>query len=402
MILNNLKESYVLKKPNNIYEVKEQILDMLLDRVNISMKNIIDKMNSLYPISDETIQILKENTVLCHFPKRYQLIEADKFCKSAYFIEEGMTRSFWLVNGEEITTSFAYEGSIVFSMDELYYNKISEEFVETLEEVAQSSVPRNADSRIYHASNVANNYGLVFQGTDFYVIDLTNDTVYKSGTVNISFTDADVLYHEGKFKFCTLGREQSQNYIYEVAYSDLALTTYAFDDWRVNCCGWVSESKIWGGFVPSWFYQYRDICGIDGSGTTIWQVQAQTGGSGGFPNLNFQGGWGANGYLWIPCLKYGKWRMGAFPWSGNNDFESPKPVKIFGTFPTRPWFDPSNRYAVMHNQGRSKVSFATDLGVYLGDYHDLIKLTDDVLYPVALDDSTVVCTDGVKTYIYKG
>lgn len=70
------------------------------------MRNIIDKMNSLYPISDETIQILKENTVLCHFPKRHQLIEADKFCKSAYFIEEGMTRSFWLVNGEEITTSF--------------------------------------------------------------------------------------------------------------------------------------------------------------------------------------------------------------------------------------------------------------------------------------------------------
>ena len=64
------------------------------------MRNIIDKMNSLYPISDETIQILKENTVLCHFPKRHQLIEADKFCKSAYFIEEGMTRSFWLVNGE--------------------------------------------------------------------------------------------------------------------------------------------------------------------------------------------------------------------------------------------------------------------------------------------------------------
>ena len=87
------------------------------------MRNIIDKMNSLYPISDETIQILKENTVLCHFPKRHQLIEADKFCKSAYFIEEGMTRSFWLVNGEEITTSFACEGAIVFSMDELYYNK---------------------------------------------------------------------------------------------------------------------------------------------------------------------------------------------------------------------------------------------------------------------------------------
>ena len=46
-----------------------------------------------------------------------------------------MTRSFWLVNGEEITTSFSWEGGIVFSMDELYYNKLSEEFVETLEDV---------------------------------------------------------------------------------------------------------------------------------------------------------------------------------------------------------------------------------------------------------------------------
>ena len=45
LILNNLKDSYVLKKPSNIYEVKEQYLDMLIDRTNISMKNIIEKYN---------------------------------------------------------------------------------------------------------------------------------------------------------------------------------------------------------------------------------------------------------------------------------------------------------------------------------------------------------------------
>lgn len=99
------------------------------------MTNIINEIKSLYPLSEDTIQSLKEKMVLCHFPKKYQLIEADKFCKSAYFIEKGITRSFWLVNGEEITTSFSSEGGIVFSMDELYYNKMSEEFVETLEEV---------------------------------------------------------------------------------------------------------------------------------------------------------------------------------------------------------------------------------------------------------------------------
>ena len=97
--------------------------------------NVIEKINSSYPISDDTIRILKENVTLCHFPKKYQLIKADMFCISAYFIEKGMTRAFWLVNGEEITTSFSDEGGIVFSMDELYYNKPSEEFVETLEDV---------------------------------------------------------------------------------------------------------------------------------------------------------------------------------------------------------------------------------------------------------------------------
>lgn len=282
-------------------------------------------------------------------------------------------------------------------------NGIRKYDIETLEEVAQSSIPRDGGAtRLYHASNVANNYGLVWQGTDFYIIDLTDDTIYKSGTINLSFAGADVLYDDGKFKFVTLGRGQAQNYIYNIAYSDLSVDTYAFDDWRVNCNGWVSVGKIWGGFVPSWFYQNRDICGVNGNGITVWQITAQTGGSGGFPNLQFQGGWGANGYCWIPCKKYGKWRMGAFAWSGSNDFETPKPVKVFGTFPSSPWFDPNNRYAVAHNQGRNKVSFATDLGVYLGDYHDLVKLTDDVYFPIALDDSTVVCTDGVKTYLYKG
>lgn len=99
------------------------------------MKTVIEHMRSLCPISDETVEELMKCVTLCHFPKRYQLIQENRFCKYAYFIEKGMTRSFWLVDGEEITTSFSCEGGIVFSMDELYYQKKSEEFVETLEEV---------------------------------------------------------------------------------------------------------------------------------------------------------------------------------------------------------------------------------------------------------------------------
>lgn len=99
------------------------------------MKNVIDKIKSVYPVSDETIRELESRLTLCRFPKKHRLIRENTYSKYAYFIEKGMTRSFWPVNGEEITTSFSCEGGIVFSMDELYYNKASEEVVETLEEV---------------------------------------------------------------------------------------------------------------------------------------------------------------------------------------------------------------------------------------------------------------------------
>ena len=99
------------------------------------MKNIIESIRKQYPVSDLTIKELESYLTPCSFPKKYQLIKEGIYCKYAYFIEKGILRAYWVVDGEEYTTSFGAEGCIVFSMDELYYNKMSEEFVETLEDV---------------------------------------------------------------------------------------------------------------------------------------------------------------------------------------------------------------------------------------------------------------------------
>ena len=125
------------------------------------MTNILNKINSLFPISDDTVQVLKENVTCCRFPKKYQLIKADTYCKSAFFIEKGITRSFWLVDGEEVTTSFAGEGSIVFSMDELYYGKISEEYVETLEEVEAYRISRATLTHLFETNIELCNWGRI-------------------------------------------------------------------------------------------------------------------------------------------------------------------------------------------------------------------------------------------------
>ena len=131
------------------------------------MKNVINQMRSLYPISDDTICILKKHVELCRFPKRFQLIKADSFCKFAYFIEEGATRSFWLVNGEEITTSFSCEGGIVFSMDELYYNRMSEEFVETLENVVTYKISLDDLLHLFRTNIELANWGRIIHQNEY-------------------------------------------------------------------------------------------------------------------------------------------------------------------------------------------------------------------------------------------
>ena len=131
------------------------------------MTNVIEMMTSLYPVSDDTIQLLKDNVTLCHFPKKYQLITANQYSRSAYFIEKGMTRSYWLVNGEEITTSFSCEGGIVFSMDELYYNKMSEEFVETLEDVVAYKIALSDLIRLFQTNIELANWGRIIHQNEY-------------------------------------------------------------------------------------------------------------------------------------------------------------------------------------------------------------------------------------------
>ena len=131
------------------------------------MTNVIEMMTSLYPVSDDTIQLLKDNVTLCHFTKKYHLIKDTQYSRSAYFIEKGMTRSYWLVNGEEITTSFSCEGGIVFSMDELYYNKMSEEFVETLEDVVAYKIALSDLIRLFQTNIELANWGRIIHQNEY-------------------------------------------------------------------------------------------------------------------------------------------------------------------------------------------------------------------------------------------
>lgn len=100
-----------------------------------AMPTVVGRMRKACMVSDDTLLELAACLEPCSYPKRHRLVVDNARSRYAYFIEKGLTRSFWIVDGEEITTSFSTDGAIVFSMDELYYDRPSEENVETIEAV---------------------------------------------------------------------------------------------------------------------------------------------------------------------------------------------------------------------------------------------------------------------------
>lgn len=96
------------------------------------MKNIIDKIRQVHPVSNEALQALLTNMEVRHYAKDTYLVQSGVTDRQVYFIEEGVTRSVFHHNGEDTTTWFSQEGDITFGMDSLYYGRPSVESIETL------------------------------------------------------------------------------------------------------------------------------------------------------------------------------------------------------------------------------------------------------------------------------
>ncbi|MBD5193795.1 MAG: Crp/Fnr family transcriptional regulator [Bacteroides sp.] len=103
--------------------------------------NIVNTIIRCYDIGPESLQKLAAKLTRVEFAKRHMLVREGVCEGQAYFIEKGMLRCFWLVDGNEITTSFASEGGMVFSMDELYYGRRSEEYVQAIEPIVAYAIP---------------------------------------------------------------------------------------------------------------------------------------------------------------------------------------------------------------------------------------------------------------------
>jgi len=120
-----------------------------------------------------------------------------------------------VVDGEEYTTSFGTEGGIVFSMDELYYNRKSEEYVETLEEVQAYRISITDLQHLFETNLELCNWGRIIHQNEYR-------RLHRSHKERLSLP-AKERYEEFQKQFPEICRKVNLKYI--ASYLGITLST---------------------------------------------------------------------------------------------------------------------------------------------------------------------------------
>lgn len=119
------------------------------------------------------------------------------------------------MDGEEYTTSFGTEGGIVFSMDELYYNRKSEEYVETLEEVQAYRISITDLQHLFETNLELCNWGRIIHQNEYR-------RLHRSHKERLSLP-AKERYEEFQKQFPEICRKVNLKYI--ASYLGITLST---------------------------------------------------------------------------------------------------------------------------------------------------------------------------------
>lgn len=148
------------------------------------MENIIGSLCKHSFLSQKSIAELTGCFVRHEFPKRHVLIEGGKYNYNYYFIEKGITRSYVLLEGKEITHWFSKEGDVTFSMQCCYDKLPAFEHVELLERGILYSIPAPQLETLYNSNIEIANWGRILHQHNYQLMHLRhisrlNESAYE-------------------------------------------------------------------------------------------------------------------------------------------------------------------------------------------------------------------------------
>lgn len=118
----------------------------------MELENIINCIRRHYPVSDSSIAELTRSFTEANLPKHHLLTKAGSKSPYVYFIEKGCTRTFFLLDGVEVTNWFSKEGDVTFSSNALYHGTPAVEYVQLLEDSLLYLMPIEKLNQLYESN----------------------------------------------------------------------------------------------------------------------------------------------------------------------------------------------------------------------------------------------------------
>lgn len=98
------------------------------------MERLLNFLNSVYPLSKDLTEYLRQNLKGELIKKKEMLLEKGRICKNIFFIEEGLVRCFYLLNDKEVCSWFMKEGDVIISVESFFKQMPSYESIQALED----------------------------------------------------------------------------------------------------------------------------------------------------------------------------------------------------------------------------------------------------------------------------
>jgi len=112
-------------------------------------EKLIEKLNCLSPMSKELADRIRSVAQLFTYQAGDLILKEGQVCDKACLVAKGLTRSFYINEGLDITSRFMEEGFIVTSWISYYTQKPGNEFIEAVEDTVLVCVSHSDIQQLY-------------------------------------------------------------------------------------------------------------------------------------------------------------------------------------------------------------------------------------------------------------
>ena len=110
---------------------------------------LIQRLNGLHPMSEALTERIKELAKIKEYPKKSFILQEGQTFDMPVLLIKGLTRSYYINEGKEVTSRFMEEGSIITSWMSYYTQQPGNEYIEILEDSILAGVSYSDIQKLY-------------------------------------------------------------------------------------------------------------------------------------------------------------------------------------------------------------------------------------------------------------